>query len=554
MDVLILAAGLSSRLTNYTHNLIPKYLIDIDENTGLYHIIKYWYKYAKNIFLVIHYKYNIITNFYIKNILDKYQDKIKIINYNNSDGTAYTINYLLNNDLVSFNIKNLLITWCDLYPLSSINFSKIENNRVPNNIHIFTYGNNCRFMLNDKNNIIERKESDGNIIGIYYIQNYTKFTLDNDCLNKDIVSYLSIIGEIYNFPIENIIDYGDENKLLSIINNSFDLNSLKCRYFNEINIIDEHKIIKKGITDKGKELIKNECLWYEHIKKINNKIIDYLPKIYNIYESAYIMEYKKKFITISLYFSEYEKNIDILSETELDKNINNEELNIYKNQILKNIFNKLDKLHNLDKKTETRISFFSNLKKEIYDKMYERKKIIEPLLNYFGEINVVNNINIKTFDEVIDNCRNIIVKYYDALSIFDYSIIMGDCQFSNILINPSNIDDIIFIDPRGYFGNSKIYGPIDYDIAKILYAISGYDTFNNNYFNIKNIDIENKSIDFNIKSIKYDKKIIDKYFNKVHKAFMVIIWLGLAEYNKNNIWKCIASYYYGLYLGTLLQH
>jgi choline kinase len=54
MDVLILAAGLSSRLSKYTYNLIPKYLIDIDGNTGLYYLIKYWNNHATNIYLVIH--------------------------------------------------------------------------------------------------------------------------------------------------------------------------------------------------------------------------------------------------------------------------------------------------------------------------------------------------------------------------------------------------------------------------------------------------------------------------------------------------------------------
>ena len=58
---------------------------------------------------------------------------------------------------------------------------------------------------------------------------------------------------------------------------------------------------------------------------------------------------------------------------------------------------------------------------------------------------------------------------------------------------------------------------------------------------------------FKIPSIEYNRSIINKYFNKVHKAYMVLIWLSLPEYNKNNIWKCFASYYYGLYLGTLLS-
>jgi hypothetical protein len=129
---------------------------------------------------------------------------------------------------------------------------------------------------------------------------------------------------------------------------------------------------------------------------------------------------------------------------------------------------------------------------------------------------------------------------------------MGDCNFSNILINPHDISDIVFIDPRGYYGETKIHGVIEYDISKILYAISGYDKFNAKYFNIESIDLENNILKFNIESIIFERNIINKYFNKVHKAFMVIHWLSLAEYNKNNIWKCIASYYYGLYLGTLL--
>ena len=38
-------------------------------------------------------------------------------------------------------------------------------------------------------------------------------------------------------------------------------------------------------------------------------------------------------------------------------------------------------------------------------------------------------------------------------------------------------DGPIYIDPRGYFGNSK-KGPIEYDISKYLYSIYGYYDFN----------------------------------------------------------------------------
>jgi choline kinase len=91
MDVLILAAGLSSRLSKYTHNLIPKYLIDIDGNTGLYYLIKYWNNHATNIYLVIHSKYNIITKFYINNILPDYVEKIKTVSKENEKSLSLKI-------------------------------------------------------------------------------------------------------------------------------------------------------------------------------------------------------------------------------------------------------------------------------------------------------------------------------------------------------------------------------------------------------------------------------------------------------------------------------
>ena len=221
MDVVILAAGLASRLSKFTHDIIPKYLINLDDNTGLYYIINYWSKYSQNIYLVINSKFNIITKFYINNILKEFINKIIIINYDTIDGTAYTLNHILNNvlnnELKNRNIKNLLLTWCDLYPNEKINFDLFNNAEKNNNIIIFTHGDKCRYLLDINNNIKKSNEYNGNIIGIYYFQNYTPFYLDDDCKNNDIVDYLESIGEITNYRLKNIIDYGDEDKFLKLI-------------------------------------------------------------------------------------------------------------------------------------------------------------------------------------------------------------------------------------------------------------------------------------------------------------------------------------------------
>jgi len=531
MDVIICAAGLGSRLVNYTHDILPKYLVNIDDNTGLYYIIKYWNKYANNIYLIIHSKYITLTDFYIKSMFDKENyNKIKIINYDNSDGTAYTLNYIINNKLSETLLNNFIITWCDLYltePLYQSRFTK-------SGIYIFTYGNNCRYLLDtETNQIINRdNECDGNILGIYYFHNIKSFKIDCELsLNKDIVVFLNELseGQLFNYKVESIIDYGDETKL-NKLHNDIKID-LRCRYFNQLTILDSEnespKIFKKGITDKGKELIKNECEWF---KKVPYQT--FLPRIFNFYEYGYIMEYMKNYIPLYQFLKHHSSNKKM------------------SNKILKSIFNNLAKLHRIEKTKISEIIFFNNLKIEIFDKLHFRQKMIKPLLDYFGNIKIVNNIEIMSFDEVLNKCKDIIIKYYKALEKYEYSIIMGDCQFSNILINPLDINSIVFIDPRGYFGSTKIYGPVEYDYAKVLYGISGYDDFNCNKFNIKSITSD--SLNFDINPILFDEILIKYYFNKVHRAFMVIIWLSLAEYTKNDIWKCLCSYYHGLYLGTKL--
>jgi hypothetical protein len=576
MDVIICAAGLGSRLSSYTHDIIPKYLVNIDDNTGLYHIIKYWNKYAENIYLIIHSKYISITQFYIKSTFDKdYNDKIKIIDYDKSDGTAYTLNYVINNEINNKLSKPLskkfIITWCDLYLIEPLHQSKFNKP----GIYIFTNGNNCRYLLNKNNEIINRdEECDGNILGIYYFHNIESFKLDqNEALNKDIVVFLSKIGKIFNYSVKSIIDYGDTNKINQIHSMYYDsstsseTNNLRCRFFNQLTLLEDNdndiitkKIFKKGITDKGKELIKNECEWFKIVPHQ-----DFLPRIYSFYEHGYIMEYMENYIPLYKFFkninnyNQYNKNIldyfdidigqDINRDINQDKNI---EINQIKNNILKNIFNNLNILHRIEKINVSQINFYNNLKIEIFDKIYLRKKSIEQLLEYFGKITIVNGIEIDTFDNIVNICKSIIIKYYQAIEKYEYSIIMGDCQFSNILINPDDLKKIVFIDPRGYFGNSKIYGLIEYDYAKVLYGISGYDNFNYNNFNVKKINLEEGILEFYIEKIQFDENIIRRYFNKVHKAFNVIIWLSLGEYTKNDIWKCLCSYYHGLYLGTQL--
>lgn len=524
MDVLIIASGKSSRLINYTKDYIPKYLLNIDNHPALVTIINYWKKYANRFFLVIDEKYNKITNFVIHNFIKSLKDNIYIYNYNKQDGTGYTIDYIYKKYLEDKNIKNLLITWCDILPKEDINMHHFKNyKKNVNNLFIFTYGNNCRYLLKD-NKI--KKDNDGNIIGIYYIENL-KYNIKNVEKGKDIVEYFNYFDNLYEYELENLIDFGDEEKYKLIINLQNDKNKITCRSFNDIQI-SKNIIMKKAVNSKGIDVIKHEINFYKYIIRYD-ELKNLFPNINNIYDSAYSMDYLKNYTNLYKFLSKNDcKNNEI---------------------IIDNVISKLNILHNFKKTKVSKNNFFYDIKSEMYDKIKNRINNIKDVLDYFPKFTKVNGVYIESFEGLIDKINKYLFSYYETLNYFEYSIIHGDPNFSNILIN--NDKEIKFIDPRGYYSKNEIIGLIDYDYAKILYGISGYDNFNNHHFHVDYLD--DKEIKFNISKINISDEFIDSKFNKIHKILVVIIWLGLAEYNKNNIWKCISSYYHGLYLGTLLE-
>lgn len=556
MDVLILASGKSSRLVNYTKNKIPKYLLNIDNYPALVTIINYWSKYSKRFFLVIHEDYNELTNYVIHHFLNKLKDQIYIFNYNHQDGTAYTLQHIYQNHLKDFHIQHLLISWCDILPKEDLNtnifnqqISQIPHNQqnieipktlqnyLQNQLHVFTYGNNCRYILNNKNEIKPHKN--GNVIGIYYIQNF-HYSFENIEKNKDIVEYFnsqSSFNTIKDYKLQDLLDFGDEEKYVSIIEFHNSANKITCRSFNEISI-NNNIFLKKAINEKGIEIIQNEMNFYKFLNiqensiKIN-QIKDLFPKILNFYDSAFSMTYLSDYTNLYKYLNQFKQpNQQLENET-----------------IIKKVIKNLEKLHNYRKKTITKTQFLYDIKNETYDKLNTRMKNIQTIINYFPKFIKVNDVYIDPYETIVQKINKYLFNYYETLNIFEYHIIHGDTNFSNILINPTN-QDIKFIDPRGYFSSSKIFGLVDYEYAKILYGISGYDHFNNHHFTIQSMN--EKEIYFNIPKINVSEEFINENFNKIHKILLVVIWLGLAEYNKNNIWKCLTSYYYGLYLGTLL--
>jgi len=482
--VAIIASGQSSRLYPYTLHF-PKILIEFNGDVFINHLIKYWSKLTKNIIIVIHSKYKDILNIY----LEEHKNLNFVVKcFDLYTGTADTIANTLS---CEYFYKNILITWSDILPKENIDINQINNSTI------FTYGNNCRYnIVNEK--IEKDPKCNGNVIGIYYIKNYNKYSYtigDDFC---DTLFY----KKMNTYNIDELYDIGDIEKYKYH-------NKLKnTRTFNTIKI-DNDIVVKHNIDDN---LYENELNWY-----LNNKdiLFEYIPSLKKYSNNTLYLE---KIEGYSLYHSFNINDID-------------------KIKII------LDKLHSNTIEIDKDI-LLRDLEEEFLIKVYKRLEIIKPILNNFDNITKVNNIEINPIN--IDKIFNVIKNYFNDIKF--YSNIHGDCQFSNIMKSSSE-GKLYLIDPRGYFGKTKLYGLKEYDFAKLCYALTGYDDFNLNVYFVFDILESNINI-----PIKNNIELIEKYDfinQKIIKYITVIIWLSLTSYIRNNPIKVVAAYYYAHYLFTL---
>ena len=288
----------------------------------------------------------------------------------------------------------------------------------------------------------------------------------------------------------------------------------------------------KLYIDISSNLITKECFHFDGMKKIKNEIlflhflveskIDFpIPKIYDILPNGYVMEYMVDYVPLYQIYN-----------------------NSFNHKVLPDIIRRLNILHSYDKRVTTYDVYLTNLLAETKYKIYERFELTNKIVAKYDHIKTVNGMNIHTFDFIIESLNNRIIDLVKEKEEFWFVPIHGDCQFNNILINPTT-NRICFIDPRGYYGNMETYGIEEYDFAKVLFALSGYDDFDNSDIldlNIHNTDIEIKT------------SILDAVFlnnNNLETLIMLTIWLGNAHCFVKNENKAIYSYFIAVYYSTL---
>lgn len=284
--------------------------------------------------------------------------------------------------------------------------------------------------------------------------------------------------------------------------------------------------VKNGVFNKksknitGKIKINNEIEFYLYI--IQNNIDFCMPKLINYQDGDISIEYIEN------------------SNTIIHKiNINN--VREYIDKIKKLLHN----IHNKQKRID-----FDVIKKDIDIEV--EKKILDRFNDYdwksndiYKNISYVNNIKIKNIFEYIKIIKTKISIYLKERNY--YNLIHGDIHLGNILIDKN--DKLYFIDPRGYFGETKLFGLYEYDYAKLMFGLSGYSIFDNMKIDILDIQDGNINIDF-IKQYEYIFET--EIFDKITTLFCLSIWLAnnscFVDINKKITSLMIAFYFCEKYL------
>lgn len=284
-------------------------------------------------------------------------------------------------------------------------------------------------------------------------------------------------------------------------------------------------IHKKSLNEHGDVRIKNEMNFYNFANATS--FSRFIPKILSFSDNSFDMEYLNDYTTLEIYFRNYINNSD------------NSDVILSTIQKINNI---LDKNLYTDKVLVELNEFEQNIFLETTGKVLSRIQSVRSIIEKYNYVSTVNGVETMKLDKIIEKIDKYINNYLKSCE-FNYYPIHGDLQLNNILINHST-NDIKFIDPRGYFGNSKIFGMKEYDLAKLYFGLSGYS-----YFDLKNVT-ELNIID---KNIYIDMKEMVSIFElpTIVQMFIICIWLGNSHCFINNEFKVIESYFYSLYISTL---
>lgn len=496
--IIIQAGGKGTRLEHLTKNK-PKALVPVENLPMLFHLFE---KFPDKKFIII--------GDYHKEVLREYLSAFAKVSYQmveaEGSGTCSGVSNALS---LLPEGKPFLLIWSDLILPDSFSLPNTAGDYIG-----ISQSFPCRWKYEEKV-FAESPSTTHGVAGLFLFQ-------DKKCLeglpdSGELVRWIS--GK--NFFFQELGLSGTRE--FGILEEYQALEVEKCRPFNKITVKDGI-FIKEAKSKQGEDLAKRERNWYEYAMAHGVKAI---PPIHQL-SPLHMEEIKGKNIYDCSHLSFQEKK-----------------------NLLTEIIQSLEEIHQVE--TTTSDSF--SLKEAYFKKTISRLNAVRDLIPFAEKKNI--SINGKV-------CRNIFFqkrafeKLLDSLNCPTFTFIHGDCTFSNIMIGKSGKP--VFFDPRGYFGNTELFGDPNYDWAKLYYSLVGqYDHFNLKEFDL---DIEETGVKIKIPPKGFHENLseteraeLETLFFTLTKAnpediqlIHAVIWLSLTTYAWQDYDSICGAFYRGLYL------
>ena len=503
MDYIIVqAGGKGTRLEYLTENK-PKALVPVENLPMLFHLFR---KFPEK-------RYVIIAD-YKKDVLRKYLAAFADVKYQivdaNGTGTCGGIRQAL--ELIPSN-EPFMLMWSDLILPKDFSLPEdyLECRKARNNYVGISQTFSCRWSFED-GLFKEEKSVENGVAGFFLFKD--KEQINDVPESGELVRWLSGRDITFNtIGLAGTREFGllEEYKKIA---------APKYRPFNKITVEGE-VLTKEPVDEQGIKLAKRETAWYEKAKLLNILNIPELPKIYKT--SPLQMEYI------------HGRNI-------YDCDFSYEE----KKKILKTWIDALNVVHG----SGTCPTDTFSIQEAYFNKTMMRLSQIQNMLPFGTDETIV--VNGKRCRNVFYHIRELEEKL-DALktNCKEFAFIHGDCTFSNLMVREDNSP--VFIDPRGYFGYTELYGDVRYDWAKLYYSIVGnYDQFNLKRFRLHIHNNKEVGVELDIESNHWED--LEKDFfeytgaNEYEiKLLHAVIWLSLTTYAWQDYDSVCGAFYNGLW-------
>jgi hypothetical protein len=542
MNVVYLAGGLNTRFEELA--IFPKILLPVDGNDSI--LIKNMKTFAIcEQYLVINERFVPMVEEYCN--LNNLQ--IKIIPTTNTFGSYNTLKEIYN-DLP---VLDVLLVWSDLAVSETIVDARAKNFTVD---RIFTKPGAYRYLADEDNGFISEVPHNGNVPGIYFIKNTSRFFESTRNVHVgeefDVVQRFEELlaegvqvvmeefpGEIMEFRDRRVYDdYMDKNARKDAVPRFFnEITQYQCHVDSDLaskasenrimNLSPSDPIFKKKCTHPDfYPLTVREIEWYNTVDgkwvppsfgNVDDQRL--IPKLYD-YAWNEDFGYWMKMEDLS------ERYKTLYHVVHVEGGMSG--------MLIRNVIDKIKELHDLDIIPVSKEQVFTDIKTEFLDKTVSRVKSVR---------NILYDVNWEDFLVTTTEAFAVLVKQFANRR--HYSLIHGDTNGSNIMVAKEvkeygrTFHPVKFIDPRGYFGTSELYGLPEYDFAKLAYFMSGYDEFNLSHYSFTRHNFD-KPKGYQRSSLETRGPIID--------LMVGLIWVNLSSYICNNVMKVNISYHHGMNL------